>query len=104
MTLTRVSLPAFAFEPNCATTDVEFWTRRLVFGGRLVGAFAQVVIDQREQQLEVKGLREVLVGAGVTESTNLARGRVGRKDDDRNVRGRGVHTQLLQHVEAVDVG
>ena len=50
------------------------------------------------------GLVEVLVRAGVAEPSHLARRRVRREDDDRDVRGRGVEAKSLEDVEAVDVG
>src|SRR5579863_1324652 len=79
---------------------------RLTLLGRLLGRilFAQIVVDQGEEQLQVQRLREVLVRPGVAESSDLARRRVGRQHHDRDVGSRGVGAKSLQHVESVDVG
>jgi len=65
---------------------------------------AQIDVDEGEEEFQVQWLGEVFVGAGVSKSPNLARRRVGREHDDRNVGGRRIKAEPFQDFKTIDVG
>jgi len=65
---------------------------------------AQIDVDEGEEEFQVQWLGEVFVGAGVSKSPNLARRRVGREHDDRNVGGRRIKAEPFQDFKTLMSG
>jgi len=62
------------------------------------------VVDKGEEEFQVERFGEVLIGASIAETSNLAWRRVGRKYDDRDVGCRRVEAKSFQDIKTVDVG